>query len=515
MKRILRPGLAAALCLVAMTAVISACGGGGGGGSSGGGAGGGGGSSSGPDMGTAATVDDTVTLKIKNISSGQYLTITGASQTAGAKLSHGADGTGSELLWHAVTMDSGQYVLENMLTHQVAGILNASTTAGAEAIQWADNGTNDHLWTFYKLGNGNYLIRNVRSNLYLQTDGAGVVNQGARATSGSGCSCQEWQVSLTGTAVYPAPKTVSGGGVDVHDPNLIRDSAGTYWLYGTHNTLASSTDLTTFTKVATGAFATDFSWWATKNTTGGGGRTDLWAPSVMFANGKYYHYYSIPIYGTPGVAGTNMGAEAVIALATGPTPTGPWTDAGEIIASCGTRPGCTTQYNAIDPAPFVDDTGKWWMIFGSWEDGMHIIELDPVTGLRKGTALHDIAKRPGGVEGPFIFPRTVNGTKYYYYFASINPCCNANSRYRVVVGRSTSPTGPYVDRGGLDLLNGGGTILLSAHGNIKGPGGQSVIDAAGQPMLVYHYYDGASNGAPKLGLNKLAFDADGWPYVTP
>ncbi len=509
MKKGTRQAMAAVLCLVASTVVISACGGGGGNGGSSGGGGSVSSSSAGVDAGTVAVVDDTVTLKIKNAGSGQYLTIAGGSQTAGAKLSHGADGSGRELLWHAITMDSGQYVLENMLTHQVAGIKDASTAANADAVQWADNGTNDHLWTLYKLTNGNYLIRNARSSLYLQTDGAGVVNQGARATSGN---AQEWQL-IPGAAVYPAPKTVAGAGVDVHDPNLIRDGAGTYWLYGTHNTLASSTDLTTFTKVSAGIFTSDFSWWASKNTTGGGGRTDLWAPSVMFANGKYYQYYSIPIYGTPGVAGTNLGAEAVIALATGPTPTGPWTDAGEIIASCGTRPGCTTKYNAIDPAPFVDDAGKWWMIFGSWEDGMHILELDPVTGLRKGTALHDIAKRTGGVEGPFIFPKTVNGTRYYYYFASANPCCNPNSRYRVLVGRSTSPTGPYFDRGGLNLLDGGGTILLSAHGNIKGPGGQSVIDAAGTPMLVYHYYDGASNGAPRLGLNTLAFDSDGWPYI--
>ncbi|WP_081716427.1 family 43 glycosylhydrolase [Asticcacaulis sp. AC460] len=508
----LKTPVAAALCLVLMTGAITACGGGGGG-SGGGGGGSSSSSATGVDMGTLSVVDDTVSMKIRNVSSGQYLAIAGASQTAGAKLGQAADSGNKELLWHAITMDSTQYNIENMLTHQVAGIENASTTAGAEALQWADNGINDHLWTFLKLGNGNYLIRNVRSGLYLQTNAGGPVTQETRPSTGTACTCQEWTLSLTSTRVYALPKTVSGAGVDVHDPNLIVDTAGTYWLYGTHNTLASSTDLTTFTKVATGSFATDYSWWASKNTTGGGGRTDLWAPSVMYANGKYYHYYSIPVYGTPSVAGTNMGAEAVIALATGPTPTGPWTDAGEIIASCGTRPGCTTKYNAIDPAPYKDDAGNWYMVFGSWEDGMHVIELDPVTGLRKGSVMYDIAKRPGGVEGPFIFPWVVNGTKYYYYFGSANPCCNADSRYRILVGRSTSPTGPFFDRGGLNLVDGGGTILLSAHGNIKGPGGNSVVNAGGVPTLVYHYYDGASGGAPKLGLNALGFDAEGWPFV--
>ncbi|MBW8883090.1 MAG: hypothetical protein JF615_17225, partial [Asticcacaulis sp.] len=63
---------------------------------------------------------------------------------------------------------------------------------------------------------------------------------------------------------------------------------------------------------------------------------------------------------------------------------------------------------------------------------------------------------------------------------------------------------------------GGGTILLSTHGNIVGPGGGSVFTDTGNnntPTFVYHYYDGNSNGRPTLGINPLAFTADGWPYV--
>jgi arabinan endo-1,5-alpha-L-arabinosidase len=274
--------------------------------------------------------------------------------------------------------------------------------------------------------------------------------------------------------------------------------------------------MTTFTAVSQGIFASDFSWWASKNTTGTGGRTDLWAPSVMYANGKYYQYYSIPIYDTPSIAGTNKGAEAVIALATSTSPTGPWTDAGQIIASCGTTTGCTTGFNAIDPAPFIDSSGKWWLSFGSWNDGIHILQLDPTTGLRltSNTTLYNIAARAAGEEGSFIFPWTVGGTTYYYYFAPINTCCAGTaSTYRIIVGRSTSPTGPFLDRGGVDLMSGGGTILLSSHGQYYGPGGQSVMNVSGTPWLVYHYYDGNANGAPKLGLNALSFDSSGWPVV--
>ncbi|HZQ43653.1 MAG TPA: hypothetical protein VFA99_10395 [Acidobacteriaceae bacterium] len=75
---------------------------------------------------------------------------------------------------------------------------------------------------------------------------APIIDQGARATTGTGCTCQEWALADPTTLAYPAPLNVSGGGIYVHDPNLIQDPSGTFWLYGTHNTLASSTDTSVF-----------------------------------------------------------------------------------------------------------------------------------------------------------------------------------------------------------------------------------------------------------------------------
>ncbi|MEI9904757.1 MAG: family 43 glycosylhydrolase [Asticcacaulis sp.] len=469
--------IATSAATVLLLAALAGCGGGGGGGSSGGVSSSSSSSSTGVDNGTLKVMDDSFQITVQNAANSQFLTIAGPSQAAGAAIATAAQATTPEQKWHIIPMTGSQYNIENMLTHQVAGINAASTATGAGAVQYADNGTNDHLWNFYLLSDGNYLIKNVNSTLYLTADSSGAVTQGSRTASGV---TQEWTVTTTTTAAYPAPRTVTGGGIAVHDPNMIVDGAGKLWLYGTHDTLASSTDETAFSSVSTGIFATDFAWWASKNTTGGGGRTDLWAPSVMFANGKYYQYYSIPIYDIPGTAGTNNGAEAVIALATSPNPDGPWTDAGQIIASCGHTSGCTTGFNAIDPAPYIDASGKWWLSFGSFEDGIHVLALDPSTGLRLASdmTLRDIAKRGAGEEGSFILPWTAGGTTWYYYFASINVCCSATSPYRIIVGRSASPTGPFLDRGGLDLHNGGGTLLLSAHGHVQGPGGQSVVAVA-------------------------------------
>jgi arabinan endo-1,5-alpha-L-arabinosidase len=310
---------------------------------------------------------------------------------------------------------------------------------------------------------------------------------------------------------------------------MLQDANHAYWLYGTHNTLATSTDMATFT-AQTSDFSTSAepSWWSTIYAASAGS-PDMWAPSLLYDSTKkiYYQYYAMP------VEPDSLGGEAIIALATSSSPSGPWTDKGIMIVSwtntstptiSGFGFSNTTAYNAIDPAPYVDGSGNWWLVFGSWFDGTHIAQLNPSTGLLLTTGTNttgnmtSAAYRYWGEEGPFIYPYVVNGTQYYYYFAPINACCATLSPYRIIYGRSTSPTGPFLDRGGVDLRKNGGTVLLSTHGSIVGPGGQSVFTDVGSdgsktlPTLVYHY-DGNNNGTPTLGLNRLAFTSDGWPYV--
>ena len=509
-------------------------------------------------MGVLGSVTDAYGFTLTNVSSGMVLGIANQSQVAGTALAQETSGGASTAddMWHAMPMGTNQmeYNVENLLTHQVIGIANASTETGAVALQYADNGTNDHLWEFYRLTDGNYLLKNVNSGYYLEnsnsgTTSPGVIDQNARATTGTGCSCQEWTLTASSTPAYPAPRSVTGTGIFVHDPYMLKDSNGTYWLYGTHQTLAYSTDLTTFTYTTLtspegactatqgGAWITadqhcpiigpDFASWSglqTPPTENSGANNDIWAPSMLTHNGTYYLYYSVPYE-------PSTGAEAVIGLATGTSPSGPWTDKGYVVSSwtAATTPPPTnsawnfnaaTTWNAIDPAPFIDANGNWWMSFGSFQDGIHLMQLNPSTGLPISPGILTypiIAARGAGEEGSFIYPYILNGTQYYYYFAPINVCCSATSAYRIIVGRSTSPQGPYVDRGGLNLTAGGGTILLSTHSNIVGPGGQSVftdtVGGVATPTLVYHYYDNSNNGTPTLGINRLGFTSDGWPYV--
>jgi arabinan endo-1,5-alpha-L-arabinosidase len=259
----------------------------------------------------------------------------------------------------------------------------------------------------------------------------------------------------------------------VEDP-----STAVYWLYGTHNTRAYSSNLSSWT-IDDPALAPIPSWVTTYNST-----DDLWAPDVVYYSSNYWQFY----------AASSSGSEvSAIGLAKASTPnSSSWTDEGIVISSTS-----SSGYNAIDPNPVEDTSGNWWLAFGSWFDGLYLIELNSST-LKKSTSnttVYHLAERSNGLEGSFIY--YYNG--YYYLFASIDSCCDgASSTYREVVGRSSTINGTYTDRGGINMLSGGGTIVVSTHSNIIGPGGASILSTGSGPMLVYHYYDGNNNGTPTL-----------------
>jgi arabinan endo-1,5-alpha-L-arabinosidase len=294
-------------------------------------------------------------------------------------------------------------------------------------------------------------------------------------------------------AAYPGPGVVTGS-TGVHDPSVVKTSTG-YLLAATGNNIAlkTSTDRTAW-RSAGAAFPGGASW--TLPYTGGG--ASLWAPDVSYRNGRYYMYYSASTFGS---------RNSAIFLATSTTgASGTWSNQGLVISTT-----TSSTYNAIDPNLVVDASGAWWLAFGSFWTGIKLIPLNSSTGLRSGSAMYAIAQRTGGstaIEAPFIFRRG----SYYYLWTSFDLCCQgASSTYRIMVGRSTGITGPYVDRNGTAMTSGGGTEVLAGHGAIHGPGHEAVIADSDSDVLFYHYY--ADNGASLLGINLIAYDGAGWPYV--
>jgi arabinan endo-1,5-alpha-L-arabinosidase len=299
-------------------------------------------------------------------------------------------------------------------------------------------------------------------------------------------------------ATYPDPGLVTGN-ISVHDPAAIRGADGVFSVFSTHNgiEIRTSTDRVAFSR--TGSVLPNGATWATAFT---GNVRDLWAPDVSFHNGLYYLYYSVSTFGSNSSA---------IGLATSRTArAGSWTDRGLVYSSRGGG-----DFNAIDPNLTVDTGGRWWLAFGSWWTGIKMVQLDPATGkpLAANPARLSLASRTStalGIEAPFVFRHG----GFYYLFVSWDLCCRGvDSTYRVMVGRSTSVTGPYTDRAGVPMASGGGTELVATHGRFVGPGGQSVVTDSGQDLLVYHYYDGADRGIPKLAVNLLGWDAAGWPVL--
>ncbi|GHH43294.1 arabinan endo-1,5-alpha-L-arabinosidase [Lentzea cavernae] len=293
-------------------------------------------------------------------------------------------------------------------------------------------------------------------------------------------------------SAYPLPGRVTGD-ISVHDPSVVKRPNGSYLVAhtGTGIALKTSTDRIAFRNA--GSVFPGGASWTTPYTNGD---RNLWAPDLSYRNGLHWLYYSASTFGSN---------RSAIFLATSPSgDSGTWTHRGLVVES-----RTSDDFNAIDPDLVVDDQGRWWLSFGSFWSGIKMVALNPSTGLRSDSALRSLAGRNGG---PIEAPNIVKRGSYYYLFVSFDYCCRgASSTYRVVVGRSTSVTGPYVARNGTAMTSGGGTEVLAGQGGVHGTGHQDVLADVDGDVLVYQYY--TDTGASRLGINLLGHDSAGWPVL--
>lgn len=320
-------------------------------------------------------------------------------------------------------------------------------------------------------------------------------------------------------AQEPYAISLSGDFQGTHDPSIIK-AGDTWYVFATGKTkdggqfqIRCSADLKEWKFC--GQVFDQIPEWIHKDSPG---TVDLWAPDISYEEGVFRLYYAYSLFGknTSGIA-----------LATNKTldrnsPDYKWVDRGLVLRSL-----ASDDFNAIDPNFVLDAQGHAWLAFGSFWSGIKMRRLDERTGMlaQKDTKLYSLASRakpanalpaPAGlppdweaVEAPFI----VHHGRYYYLFVSWDLCCRGTkSTYRTMVGRATKVTGPYLDKEGKAMAEGGGSEVLAANQRWLGPGGESILmQPGGGDLIVFHAYD-AKTGKPALQISTITWTGD-WPHA--
>jgi arabinan endo-1,5-alpha-L-arabinosidase len=292
-------------------------------------------------------------------------------------------------------------------------------------------------------------------------------------------NCALIAVALSLTSAAFAVEGVAG----IHDPSTIAIDHGKYYTYGTGGGSLVSDDGWTWRRgerpMITGA-----------------------APDVIHIGDRYYMYV------TRGQgAATKSQIKMLWTKSLDPSsPDSQWVEGGVIASSDGLE-----DLNAIDPGALLDPTtGKLWLVYGSYFGYIQLVELNPKTGERldpnvpaKNVAINCEASDLIYHDG------------WYYLLSTHGSCCaGANSGYNIRMGRSRNVTGPYLDAEGVDMLQGGGKLLIGSGGRYTGPGHFGLVDQGDgvQKFSLHWEADLEKGGASVLEILPLLWK-DGWPVA--
>jgi GH43 family beta-xylosidase len=236
-----------------------------------------------------------------------------------------------------------------------------------------------------------------------------------------------------------------------------------------------------------------------------------WAPEIASEGGLFHLYYSVG-HGDRGHQ---------LRVATSPRPEGPYEDAGLTLLG---PPGCPF---AIDPHPFRDDDGTWYLFYAR-------DFLDAEGGARAGTALavrrlegmarladeEHVVLRATFDWQRFLRDRPMYGQVFDWHTLE-GPCVRKHAGrywcfysggrwetegYGVDYGVADSVLGPYSPAGAEAWAR----VLRSVAGRALGPGHNSVAvgpDAATE-YVVYHAWDPAMT-ARRMCLDRLLWTEGG------
>ncbi|MCM1386849.1 MAG: arabinan endo-1,5-alpha-L-arabinosidase [Bacillus sp. (in: Bacteria)] len=292
-----------------------------------------------------------------------------------------------------------------------------------------------------------------------------------------------------------------------HDPAIYHDPVShNYYIYSTGAICKRSKDLLhweSLGKVVSDPPEESVNW--TKS-------HDIWAPDIVKVGAEYRLYCSNSSWGV---------RQSCIFLAVSDTPEGPFIPRGCVLKTSDALPVNAIDANIIEDA----DSGKQYLLYGSFWGGCHILLLDKATGLAAEDGIGTcVARRPSwtdcSIEGPYMIYHPE--TKYYYLFVSYG---SLKSDYNIRIGRSRNITGPFYDFHGRDMTDindedcSVGLMISCGYRWLDGtpymaPGHNSVLqDDDGRMFLVSHIREMNFKSEPEpstMQIRQLYLTPDEW-----
>ena len=162
-------------------------------------------------------------------------------------------------------------------------------------------------------------------------------------------------------------------------------------------------------------------------------------------------------------------------------------------------------------ASFCDPTdGRLWLVYGSYFGYIRLVELDPKTGKRLNPN-----DKPRNLAINCEASDMMYHDGWYYLLATHGSCCRgADSGYNIRMGRAKKVTGPFLDNDGVDMIQGGGKLLIGSGGRVVGPGHFGLLDLGEgvQKFSMHWEADLDRGGASVLDIRPLLWK-DGWPVA--
>ena len=273
------------------------------------------------------------------------------------------------------------------------------------------------------------------------------------------------------------------GDIIIHDPSTVVLCDGKFYTYGTGGS----------------SLVSDDGWTWHRGTTLP--RRGL-APDVIHLGGRYYVYVAANIGAQPKAAVNMIWSKSL-------DPSSPdykWEEGGVVASSDGVE-----DANAIDPGVFLDpNDGRLWLTYGSYFGYIRLVELNPKTGKRLNPN-----DKPRNLAINCEASDMMYHDGWYYLLATHGSCCRgADSGYNIRLGRSRKVTGPFLDADGIDMIQGGGKLLIGSGGRVIGPGHFGLLDLGQgvQKFSMHWEADLDKGGASVLDIRPLLWK-DGWPVA--